>query len=91
MTVANSATFTGCCYNGSAGGTIANGNASPSGTHWKWFTAQGGSITVEYSTQGVTAALPSTVRFQVVPARNDGTVYGGATINGGLLAITLTN
>ena len=91
VTVANSATFTGCCYNGSAGGTIANGNASPSGTHWKWFTAQGGSITVEYSTQGVTAALPSTVRFQVVPARNDGTVYGGATINGGLLAITLTN
>ncbi|MEO8379455.1 MAG: carboxypeptidase regulatory-like domain-containing protein [Acidobacteriota bacterium] len=90
-TVTNSATFTGCCYNGSSGGTILNGNASPSGAIWKWFTVTGGTISIEYSTQGVTAATPNTTRIQLVPARNDGTAYGGATLSGGLFAITLTN
>lgn len=89
--VASGATFTGCCFNSSAGGTIANGNASPSGATWKWFTVVGGSISIEYSTQGVTAALPNTTRIQLVPARNDGTVYSGSTLSGGLVAITLTN
>lgn len=91
VTVQNSATFTGCCFNTSVGGTITNGNVSPSATFWKWFTVQGGSISVEYSTQGVTAALPATTRLQIVPARNDGTVYSGATLSGGLVSITLTN
>ena len=91
VTVANNATFTGCCFNGSVGGTITNGTASPSGTQWKWFTVQDGAISVDYSTAGVTAGLPATTRLQIVPARNDGSVYGGATLNGGLVAITLTN
>jgi len=89
--VGNSATFTGCCFNSSVGGTILNGNASPSGAQWKWFTVSGGAITIDYSTQGVTAGLPAVTRFQLVPARNDGTVYGGATLSGGLFSLTLTN
>jgi hypothetical protein len=91
VTVSNSATFTGCCFNASVGGTITNGNASPSGTQWKWFTVQDGAVAIEYSTQGVTAALPATTRVQIVPAHNDGSIYGGATLNGGVVAITLTN
>jgi hypothetical protein len=91
VSAANSVTYTGCCYNNSVGGTITNGNASPSAPWWKWFTVQNGSITVEYSTQGVTAALPATTRLQIAPARNDGTVYSGPTLNGGVVAITLTN
>jgi hypothetical protein len=91
VTVASGATFTGCCYNSSVGGTILNGNASPSGAQWKWFTVTGGAITIDYSTQGVTAALPAVTRFQLVPARNDGTVYGGATLSGGLFSLSLTN
>ncbi len=91
VTVASGATFTGCCFNGSVGGTILNGNTSPSGAQWKWFTVTGGAITIDYSTQGVTAALPAVTRFQLVPARNDGTVYGGSTLSGGLYSLTLTN
>jgi hypothetical protein len=91
VTVANNATFTGCCFNASSGGTITNGNASPSGTQWKWFTVQDGAVAIEYSTTGVTAATPTTTRLQIVPAHNDGSIYGGATLNGGVVAITLTN
>jgi hypothetical protein len=91
VTAQNAVTHTSGNYNFSAGGTIANGNVSPSAPYWKWFTVQGGSISVEYSTQGVTAGLPAVTRLQIVPARNDGTVYGGATLSGGSFSITLTN
>jgi hypothetical protein len=91
VTAGNAITHTSGNYNFSAGGTIVNGNVSPSAAYWKWFTVQGGSISVEYSTQGVTAGLPAVTRLQIVPARNDGTVYGGATLSGGSFPITLTN
>jgi hypothetical protein len=89
VTVANNATFSSCCYNGSIGGSITNGNPSPSGVIWKWYSVQNGSITVEYSTQGVSSA-PSTVRIQMVPATRDGTAYGQRSLNGGVAAINLT-
>jgi hypothetical protein len=89
VTVSNSATVSSCCYNVSIGGTILNGNASPSGVIWKWFTVQNGAVTVDYSTQGVTNA-PSTARIQMVPARRDGTIYGTRSLDGGVATINLT-
>jgi hypothetical protein len=89
VSAANNASLGSCCFNASAGGTIVNGTASPSGAIWKWFTVQNGSVTVEYSTQGVTTA-PSTARIQMVVARPDGSIYNNRSLNGGVAAINLS-
>jgi len=88
VTAANSATFSGCCFNGSTGGTILDGGASPSGSQWKVFTVQHGIVTVTYSpsTAGV-----GTARIQMTGARPDGSVLSGATLDGGVWAINITN
>ena len=86
VTVAHSRTVSGCCWTASAGGTITNGNDSPS-SGWKWFTVQNGAVTVEYSTVG--ASSDTVARLQIVPARPNGTPIGNRTLDGGMWAITL--
>jgi hypothetical protein len=75
-------------YVQSVGGTIANGNSSPSGSCYKVFTTVGGSITVTYSTAG---ASTGTATVQILPAKPDGTVINNVTLNGGVWPITITN
>jgi hypothetical protein len=88
VSAANNATFTGCCGNGSSGGTIVDGSASPSGTTWKVFTVQNGSVTVTYSP---TTAGTGTARIQMTGARPDGSLISGAALSGGVWAINITN
>jgi len=75
-------------YVQSTGGTIVNGNSSPSGSNYKVFTIVNGSITVTYSTA---SASVGTARVQILPAKPDGTVINNAVLNGGVWAITITN
>lgn len=89
-TVAHNMTITGGWWNGSAGGKITNGALTPNASY-KLFTVVNGSITVEYSTEGVTANPPAQTRIQLVPAQRDGTPMGSYTLNGGLWVINLVN
>lgn len=75
-------------YVQSAGGTIVNGNSSPSGSNYKVFTTVNGSVTVTYSTAG---ASVGTARVQILPAKPDGTLINNTVLNGGVWGITITN
>jgi len=75
-------------YVQSTGGTIVNGNSSPSGSNYKLFTTVNGSVTVTYSTAG---ASGGTANVQILPAKPDGTVIGNTTLVGGVWPITITN
>jgi hypothetical protein len=75
-------------YVPSAGGTIVDGNSSPSGNIYKVFTTVKGSVTVTYSAAG---ASVGTANVQILPAKPDGTVNGNTCLNGGVWAITITN
>ena len=88
VSAANDATFTGCCFNGSTGGTIVDGSASPSGSTWKVFTVQQGSVTVTYSPA---TAGTGTARIQMTGAKPDGSVISTAALSGGVWAINITN
>ncbi|HEX7149902.1 MAG TPA: carboxypeptidase regulatory-like domain-containing protein [Thermoanaerobaculia bacterium] len=87
VAVLNNATSTGGWWNGSVGGTITNGNTSPT-AGWKWMTVENGSVTVQYSSQGVTVA--GTTRIQLVPAQRNGTPILSPTLSGGMWPINLT-
>jgi hypothetical protein len=88
VTASGSVAINGCCYVSSAGGTIVNGNSSPSGNIYKVFTTVNGSITVTYSTAG---AAVGTANVQILPAKPDGTVIGNTSLVGGVWPITVTN
>jgi hypothetical protein len=75
-------------YVTSVGGTIVDGNPSPSGTNYKVFTTVNGGITVTYSTAGASAG---TANIQILPAQPNGTVYQNISLNGGVWAINVTN
>jgi hypothetical protein len=75
-------------YVTSVGGTIVNGNPSPSGGYYKVFTTLNGAITVTYSTAG---ASLGTANVQILPAQPNGTVYQNTCLNGGVWAINVTN
>jgi len=75
-------------YVTSVGGTIVNGNPSPSGANYKLFSTVNGSITVTYSTAGASVGIAN---VQILPAQPNGTVYGGTCLNGGIWAINVTN
>ena len=88
VTAAGSVAINNSSYIQSMGGTIVNGNSSPSGSNYKVFTTVNGSITVAYSTAGASAG---TARVQILPAKPDGTVINNTILNGGVWAITITN
>jgi hypothetical protein len=88
VTATSNATFTGCCFNGSSGGTIVDGATSPSGSIWKVFTVQNGTVTVTYSPSTATVG---TARIQITGARLDGSVLSNATLGGGVWAVNITN
>ena len=90
VTAAHNATVTdtGCCHNGSTGGTITDGGPSPSGAHFRVFTVEGGSVTVTYS--AATAGV-GTARIQLAPARPDGSIISNRSLSGGVWAVTVTN
>src|SRR5262249_2008615 len=48
-TTANNLLISGCCFVSSTGGTIVDGSPSPSGSNWRVFSVQDGSITLTYS------------------------------------------
>jgi len=83
VTAAGFAAINNGNYVQSTGGTIVNGNASPSGSNYKLFTTVNGSVTVTYSTAGA--------NVQILPAKPDGTVIGNTTLVGGVWPITITN
>ena len=72
----------------STGGTIVDGSTSPSGSAWKFYKVQNGSVTVTYSPQGATVG---TARIQMVPAKPDGTTLDSWVMVGGVWPITITN
>jgi protocatechuate 3,4-dioxygenase beta subunit len=76
----------GFCIN-SAGGTIVDGNPSPTGSGWKSYTVTNGTITVSYSPAGANAE--TTARIQLVPATLNGTILQGRILYGGVWAIQL--
>ncbi|HET8775704.1 MAG TPA: carboxypeptidase regulatory-like domain-containing protein [Thermoanaerobaculia bacterium] len=76
----------GFCIN-SAGGTILDGNPSPSGTVWKVFTVTNGTVTVTYSPQG--ANTETTARIMLVPTQLNGTILNNRILYGGVWAIQL--
>jgi hypothetical protein len=80
--------ISGCCFVSSTGGTIVDGSPSPSGTNYRVFSVQNGSITLTYSpaTAGVGAA-----RIQITGTRTDGSVFSNSTLNGGVWSINITN
>ncbi len=88
VTAANSATINNGSYVSSSGGTIVNGNTSPSGTIYKVFTTLNGSITVTYSTAG---ASVGTARVQILPAKPGGSINGNTSLVGGVWPINVTN
>jgi hypothetical protein len=73
-------------YNRSSGGTILGGGVSPSGSNYRVFTVQGGSVSVTYSTAG---AASGTAGIQLSPAGRDGGIIGNRTLIGGVWNITL--
>jgi len=72
----------------SAGGTVLDGEVSPSGGAYKVFTVIGGSVTVTYSTDG---AAIGEARIQIAPARPDGTPIGNQSLIGGVWTVAITN
>lgn len=78
----------GCCWVVSAGGTIVDGNPSPSGGNYKVFTTVNGSVTVTYSTAG---ASVGTATVQILPAKPNGSVINNVVLNGGVWPIAITN
>jgi len=88
VTVGSGITINGCCYVNSAGGSIVDGNPSPSGSSYKVFTTVKGSVTVTYSTNG---ASVGTANVQILPAKPDGTVINNVDLYGGVWPITITN
>jgi len=88
--VVNNATLNsaGTQFNASAGGTILDGAASPSGTNFKVFVVQGGAISLTYSASG--ASTSTTVRVQLAPASADGKIISNRSLAGGVWVITLT-
>jgi hypothetical protein len=87
-TAANGILISGCCFTSSSGGTIVDGSPSPSGTNYRVFSVQNGSITLTYSPA---AAGVGTARIQITGARTDGTIVSNTTLNGGVWAINITN
>jgi hypothetical protein len=72
----------------SAGGTVLDGEVSPSGSGYKVFTVIGGSVTVTYSAEG---AAIGDARIQIAPARPDGTPIGNQSLIGGVWTVAITN
>ena len=70
----------------SAGGTVLDGEVSPSGSVYKVFTVSGGSVTVTYSTAG---AAMGDARIQIAPARPDGTLIGSQSLIGGVHEVSI--
>jgi len=77
-----------CCFVTSVGGTIVDGNPSPTGSAYKVFTTVNGAVTVTYSTSG---ASVGTANVQILPAKPDGTVINNSVLNGGIWSINVTN
>ena len=88
VTVGNGITINGCCYVSSAGGSIVDGNPSPSGSNYKVFTTAKGAVTITYSTSGASAG---TANVQILPAKPDGTVINNVDLYSGVWPITITN
>jgi hypothetical protein len=88
LVVASAASCAGREGNGvcvsSVGGTITDGAESPTGTQYKVFTVQGGSVTVTYSPSGVPKG---TARIQLIPADPDGNRVGNYSLIGGVWPI----
>lgn len=74
--------------NRSTGGLIIDGSESPSGSQWKVFTVQNGSVTITYSPEGAANGI---ARIQLVPAKQDGTKLGSYALIGGVWPITITD
>jgi hypothetical protein len=87
-TAANGILISGCCFTSSSGGTIVDGSPSPSGTNYRVFSVQNGSITLTYSPA---SAAVGTARIQITGTRTDGSVFSSSTLNGGVWAINITN
>jgi hypothetical protein len=98
VSVASGATFSGCCFIGSAGGQILSGTPSPSGSTFLIHTVSGGAITVSYSDQNVISTPGQTqiANVQLAEAKADGTVATTANIStfgmkiAGLTSATVT-
>jgi hypothetical protein len=88
VTVASSVAVNGCCFVSSTGGTIVNGDSSPSGNMYRVFTTVSGSVTVTYSTAGASIGIAN---VQILPTRPDGTVIGSTSLSGGVWAIAIAN
>jgi hypothetical protein len=87
-TTANNLLVSGCCFVSSTGGTIVDGSPSPSGSNWRVFSVQDGSITLTYSPG---TASVGTARIQITGTRTDGSVFSSAPLNGGIWSINITN
>jgi len=87
-TTANGIMVSGCCFVSSSGGTIVDGSPSPSGSNWRVFSVQDGSITLTYSPG---TASVGTARIQITGTKTDGSVFSSSTLNGGTWAINITN
>jgi hypothetical protein len=89
VTTANSIlVIPGCCFIGSTGGTIVDGGTSPSGTQYKVFVVQNGTVTVTYSPAG--AGL-GTANVQITGAKPDGSIIANNPLSGGVWGINITN
>jgi len=89
VSAAFGATFIpGCCSVSSVGGTIVDGGPSPSGSQWKVFVVQKGSVTVTYSPAG---AGIGTASIQMTGAKLDGSALSNVALSGGIWGINITN
>ncbi|MCU1350083.1 MAG: hypothetical protein JWO56_3113, partial [Acidobacteria bacterium] len=70
----------------SAGGTLTNGTASPTGG-FKLFTVTNGSVSVDYSSAGANGTAAA--RIQLAPATPAGATYGDRSLFGGVFTINL--
>ncbi|HEX6096863.1 MAG TPA: carboxypeptidase regulatory-like domain-containing protein [Thermoanaerobaculia bacterium] len=72
----------------STGGTIVDGNPSPTSTAWKTYTVTNGSVTITYSPVGAAANDPW-ANLTIVPARLDGAALSDRSLWGGSWSIQL--
>ena len=87
-TALNGATSVGCCFIGSAGGTIVGGTPSSFNINFHTFTVTNGQVVFQYSSQGV--VVPSgqrTANVQIVSLNSSGGEISGVAI--GVAAIQL--
>jgi hypothetical protein len=76
VSAASGASYSSCCYIGSAGGQILSGTPSPSGSQYMIHTVHNGGIVVSYADQNLieSPGQIATANVQLVEARADGTI-----------------